>query len=377
MRSPPSHNNASLRHIGVIFGVQTYMPRLGRVRCLALAAVVCAQFAICQSPPLSTAVYATPPGVSVELATLDGRTTYHLGEEIGLVTRYRSTIPNRYLLETAICPKYLATADIFNRKPGKTQPVGVGMGCYHLPALRKGWAGSSEIPKLAVDTRRVALGSDPVELWSPGYLNYSQLGDHTVNITSHRVYPLDAPPVTATTVPDSSFELTSNTVHIMIIPADADWQRQALAEIMPALRDRKNRDPHGCSRLRDLTSPESTSERIYQLRTDGPCRDRLWFHTPLDIQELHKLFRNPKFPVSTEVLDQLAEGFVRSNHPELDDWDNSDLSFEEYRVQFDASFEKGRRHYTDELFTLLPSKTGLAARISAQTADVTNRSLKH
>jgi hypothetical protein len=367
----------TLRHIGLIFGVQTYMPRLGRVRCLALATVVCAQFATSQSPLRSTAVKTTPPGASVELATTDGRTTYHLGEEIGLVTRYRSTIVNRYLLETAVCPKYLATADTFNRKPGKTQPVGVSMGCYHKPHPRKGWAGDSETPELAVDTLRVVLGSDPVELWSPGYLNYSQLGDHTVNITSHRVYPLDTPPVTATMVPESCYELTSNTVHITIIPADADWQRQVLAEIMPALRDRKNKDPRACSRLRDLTSPESTAERIYQLRTDGPCRDRVWFHTPLDIEELHKLFRNPKFPVSTEVLDQLAEGFVRSNHPELDDWDNSYLSFEEYQARFDASFEKGRSHYTDELLTLLPGKTGVAARISAQTADVMNRSLKH
>lgn len=336
-----------------------------------------AQFATCQSSPRSTAVKTTPRGVSIELATIDGRTTYHMGEEIGLVTRYRSTIPNQYLLETAICPKYLATADTFNRKPGKTQPVGVSMGCYHPTALHKGWAGASEIPKLAVDTHRVALGSDPVELWSPGYLYYSQLGDHTVNITSHRIYPLDAPPVTATAVPESPYELTSNTIHIVIVPADEDWQRQVLAEIMPALRDRKNKDPHGCSRLRDLTSPEATAERIYQLRSDGPCHDRLWFHTPLDIQELHKLFRNPRFPVSTEVLDQLAEGFVRSTRPELDDWDNSDLSFEEYRAQFGTSFEKGRRHYTDELFTLLPSKIGVAAGISAQTADVMNRSLKH
>jgi hypothetical protein len=353
------------------------MPRLSSVPCLALATIACTQIATCQSAPQSALVKTVPPGVILELVTLDGRTTYHLGEEVGLVTRYRSTIVNRYLLETAICPKHLATADTFNRKPGKTQPVGVSMGCYHIPHPRKGWAGASETPELAVDTRRVALGNDPVELWSPGYLNYSQLGEHAVSITSHRVYPLDAPPVTATTVPESSYELTSNTVHIMIVPADADWQRRALAEILPALRDRKNRDPHGCSRLRDLTSPESTAERTYQLRTDGPCHDRLWFHTPLDIQELHKLFRNPKFPVSTEVLDQLAEGFVRSNHPELDDWDNSDLSFEEYRVQFGTSFEKGRRHYTDELFTLLPSKTGMAARISAQTADVMNRSLKH
>jgi hypothetical protein len=338
--------------------------------------VVCAQVATCLSRHSPALPKTTPPGVSIELATLDGRTTYHLGEEIGLVTRYRSTIVNRYLLETAICPKYLATADTFNRQPGKTQPVGVSMGCYHYQPPRKGWGEGSETSVLAVDTRRVTLGNDPVELWSPGYLNYSQLGEHSVNITSHRVYPMDAPPVTATTVPESSYELTSNTVHIVIIPADADWQRQALAEIMPALRDRKNSDPHACQRLRDLTSPEATAVRTYQLRTDGPCRDRLWFRTPLDIQELHRLFRNPRFPVSPEVLDQLAAGFARSAHPELDDWDNSDLSFEEYRVRFGDSFEKGRRHYTDELLGLLPTKTGFAARISAQTADVMNRSLR-
>jgi hypothetical protein len=334
----------------------------------------CAQLAISQSQGQLASVKTTPPGVSVELATVDGRTTYHMGEEISLVTRYRSTVADRYLLETAICGKYTATADIFNRKPGKTQALG-GPICYHSYHPRKGWPGASEKPVLAVDSNRVKLGSEPVELWSPAYLN-SQLGDHAVNITSRRVYPLDAPPVTETTVPESPYELTSNTLHIMIVPADDEWQHGVLAGIKPTLHDRNKKDAPSCHWLRELSSREATMERIYQVRTGGPCLQRAWFHTPLDFEELHKLFRDPKFPVTTDVLDQLAYGFMINEHPELVDWDNSDLSFEQYRALSGTSFEKGRRHFTDELLALLPSKTRVAFGLSSQTAHAMDRALR-
>jgi hypothetical protein len=345
------------------------------LKSLALTIAICTQLAISQSQNQPASAKTTPPGVSVELATVDGRTTYHMGEEISLVTRYRSTVADRYLLETAICGKFTATADVFNRKPGKTQPIGSPV-CYHAIYLRKGWQGASEKPVLAVDSNRVKLGSEPVELWSPGYLNYSQLGEHTVNITSRRVCPLDAPPVTETTVPESPFELTSNTLHIMIVPADNEWQHGVLAEIKPALRDRSRKDVPSCHWLRELSSREATLERLYQVRTGGPCLERAWFHTPLDFEELHKLFRDPKFPVTTNVLDQLAYGFVVTEHPELVDWDNSDLSFQEYRALFGLSFEKGRRHYTDELLALLPGKSRVAFGLSSQTAHAMDRALR-
>ena len=328
-----------------------------------------------QSPRLPASTKTTTPGVSVELATLDGRTTYHMGEEISLLTRYRSTLADRYLLETAICGKFLATADTFNRSPGKTQSVG-GSFCLPPISIRKGWPGNVERPQLAVDTRRVKLGPDPVELWSPGYLNYSHLGDHTVNITSHRVYPLDAPPVTATTVPESPYQLTSNTLHITIVPADEAWQHSNLTQVKPILHDRSRKDPPECHWLRELTSHEATVERIYQIRTGGPCRDRTLFHTPFDMEELHKLFSHPKFPVTTEVLDQLAYGFVLNQHPELNDFDNSDLSSDEYSKRFDAAFQQGRRHYTDELLALLPGKAPVARPISSQTAHVMDKTLR-
>lgn len=343
---------------------------------LTLTVMLWSHSTVCQSANQPASPKTNPPGVSLELATLDGRITYHMGEEIGLVTRYRSSVSDRYLLETAICGRYLATADTFNRQPGKTQPVG-GPVCHHPVYFRKGWQGSVEQPVLAVDTHRVKLGLDPVELWSPGYLNYSRLGDHAVNITSHRVYPLDAPPVTETTVPESPYELTSNTLHIMIVPADESWQHSVLAEVTPELHDRGKKDPPGCHWMRELTSREATMERIYQIRTDGPCRDRTLFRTPFDIEQLHKLFRNPKFPATTQVLDQLAYGFVLTRHPELDDWDNSDLSPEEYRKRFDTSFEQGRRHYTDELLALLPSKAAVALRVSSQTAHGMDTALKN
>jgi hypothetical protein len=302
---------------------------MGNAQLLTVCLMMWSQTAAYQSasPPVSTKT--TPLGVSVELATVDGCTSYHMGEEIALVTRYRSTLADRYQLETAICGKYLATADTFNRSPGKTQPVG-GSFCPHPISIRKGWPGNVENPQLAVDSRRAKLGTDPDELGSPGYLNYSRLGDHTVNITSHRVYPLAAPPVTETAVPVSPYELTSNTLHIMIVPADEAWQHSVLAEAMPALLDRSKKDSPACHWLRELTSREATMERIHQIRSGGPCRDRAWFHTPFDIEELHKLFRDPKFPVTTDVLDQLAYGFVLTQHPELNDFDNSNLSSNEY-----------------------------------------------
>ena len=357
-----------------IFGVQANMFRDLSLQHLVLVMAFYAPLAISQSGEAASPK-TTPHGVSVELATVDGRTTYHMGEEIGLVTRYRSTVAGRYLLDTAICGKYTATADIFNRKPGKTQPIGSPF-CYHSYHPPKGWPGAPEKPVLAIDSNRVKLGSEPVELWSPGYLNYSQLGDHTVNITSRRVYPLDAPPVTETTVPESTYELTSNTLHIMIVPADDEWQHGVLAGIKSTLHDGSKKDPPSCHWLRELSSREATMERIYQVRTGGPCLARAWFHTPLDFEELHKLFRDPKFPVTTDVLDQLAYGFEITEHPELVDWDNSDLSFEQYRKLSGASFEKGRRHYTDELLALLPSKTPVAFGLSSQTAHAMDRALR-
>jgi len=121
-----------------IFGVQASMSRARSLQYLVLMMAFCAPLAISQSG-LAASPKTTPPGVGVELATVDGRTTYHMGEEVGLVTRYRSAVADRYVVETAICGKYTATADIFNRNPGKTQPIGSPF-CYHLLSA-KGVAG--------------------------------------------------------------------------------------------------------------------------------------------------------------------------------------------------------------------------------------------
>ncbi|MGA8270658.1 MAG: hypothetical protein WB919_03805 [Candidatus Sulfotelmatobacter sp.] len=343
---------------------------------LWLAIATCTATAICQTQNTPSPDKVTAPGVSIELATIDGRTTYHMGEEIKIVTRYRSTIPGRYLLETAICSKYVATADTFQRQPGMTQLVGVSMGCYSPHFEKRRTLTPDPGPRLAVETRRVVLGADPVELWSPGNMHYSQLGEHIVSITSRRVYPLDAPPVTATAVPDSPYEMTSNTLHIMIVPADLAWQSGIFSEIVPSLRDPRRKDENSCDRLNELTSREATSERIHQVRFHGPCRERVWFHTSLDFQALHTLFPEPKFPVTTGVLDQLAEASVHVEDPALDDWDNSNLTFEEYGQRYSAAFEKGRRRYTNELLALTPKKIGVARTVSLQTARYLDNALK-
>ena len=171
----------------------------------------------------TAAMAKNPEGVTLELRTETGRTTYHLYEAIPIQWIFRSAKLDGYQIEMDESMNPAGQENFFDIDPvdGASTP----------------WRfGSAHISSICCESDRQSLKSTPVVFHREltNFYRFAKSGTYSLYLTSHRVFCKGCQPDPAD---ESKISVTSNVLTLQILPDDPAWDSQQLAKAVATLDD--------------------------------------------------------------------------------------------------------------------------------------------
>jgi hypothetical protein len=263
-----------------------------------------------------------PPGVNFTLRLPGGKVRFHPGEIIPLELAFSSTLPKTYTLDAA-------TYDRSGRLPNEQFHLDPSSGVvdpyddyYHSGGGFFG-GGLRGMPTLSDKPVTIPLTLNE-------WLRFDQPGTYRLYDVSTRLIDQRAPGDAAL----RETPVTSNVIEFEILPRDAAWEQQTLAEAVRTLGvprvDAGEAENHRIEArqqaarvVRFLGTPEAVREMVGRLSNDAPEGTFDYhmglFGTPhraLVVQEMESQLLGPEQPVTASFLNTLAQLKMLLEYPE-------------------------------------------------------------
>jgi hypothetical protein len=334
---------------------------------LACAATAFAQkpdaFAVAQKQETAN----NPPGVSFVVRTKDGQTRFRQGELIRLELAFASSLPDTYYLDAATYDRSgRLEIDDFHIDPqgGASDPL------YDYFHFRAGFMGGGLRTTPKLEAKPYVVTADLNE-----WYRFDRPGRYRLYVTSSRVgrsrFGGGRAPL----------PVTSNVIEFDIVPADATWAKQTLAQATSVLdsHDRRADYRAACRTLRFLGTEDAVREMAK--RFDGRdensgCDFELDFglrSTPqraLALAEMERQLVAPEHAVTVEFVEVLSFlSFMQQNLPPLPPYPEhgDDEAIKLWRKEDDRRwelYEETVGGYAGRLAAAVFAKEGAARAIS-------------
>jgi hypothetical protein len=401
---------AALAAISTLFGILTFfLPVVvwSQDKPEAASSVAQAEFA----GKNKTGLESNPAGVDLVLRTADGRSEFHLYENIPIELNFSSKRRLAYSIELDESMNFAGQANQFEVFPADT---------VLLPSAVTTFGGI-----MCCETNRRYLSSRPTTLKREltDEFRFEKPGTYSVYFWTRRVFKGmgkrdDFDP--------SRLILTSNMLTLTILPDDAEWDARQLASVLEKLHDpqlKAKRDAmvkkawatgselgasFAFSNLAPQTEFEQARKALNALDTDQAIRERVKLmemesKAQLDLSRqdgsfttlLQPLLRStarpdvvvaclkeraerPDFGVDSSYFDLWTRFVIERDHPELFRPANRELAKDRRQIdQYKAYFDETQRKIVAMLETMLPAKRGEAADNTALTIKIAKSFLSH
>jgi hypothetical protein len=345
-----------------------------------------------------------PGGVTLLLRTEDGRSAFHLFETIPIELVFKSTRPMTYSIELDEMMNAAGQANNYHVSPA---------GSVFLPYVQ---TGSPTIVCCASDKHYLDTRPTTLKRELTDKLRFAQPGTYSVFLVTNRVFRGLGKP---DNFDPSKLALTSNLLTITILPDDPEWDSQKLEEALRELNDPHIRANYFAAIARERKLDRETAQDFVRLNlvdrtkyaraqkalnaldTEEAIRERLrrleresktdldnsrelnsatvlWqpllastTRADLVVGAMTKQAEQPDFGVGYTYLHWWTHYLVQSDHPDLFR-PLAGESERENRIHDYLVHEFQARHaLTANLETLLATKTGTAAEVTALTIKVT------
>jgi hypothetical protein len=308
-----------------------------------------------------------PPGVSFVVRTKDGQTRFKQGELIRLELAFASSLPDTYHLNSATYDRSgRLEIDDFHIDPqgGASDPL------YDYFHFRAGFMGGGlrTYPKL--EAKPYVVTADLNE-----WYRFDRPGRYRLYVTSSRVgrsrFGGGRTPL----------PVTSNVIEFDIVPADATWAKQTMAQATSVLdsHDRRADRRAACRTLRFLGTEDAVREMAKRLDgrdENSGCDFEFDFglrSTPqraLALAEMERQLVAPEHAVTVEFIGVLSFlSFMQQNLPPLPPYpeNGDDEAKKLWRKEYDRRwelYEETVSGYAGRLAAAVFAKEGAARAIS-------------
>lgn len=177
------------------------------------------------------AVLTNPEGLRVELRTRDGKSTYHLYENIPIDLVFSSSKLVTFSIELSEAMNAAGGTNRFFVEPADT--------VFENNILPYGL--------ICCGSQRPYLWSEPTVLHRDltNFLRFEKPGQYQIFYSTRRLFRRKANPNSKDIYQEQSeFTATSNLLALTILPDDPDWDAKRLAEVLGRMNDRKVREAH-------------------------------------------------------------------------------------------------------------------------------------
>jgi hypothetical protein len=310
-----------------------------------------------------------PPGVSFVVRTRDGQTRFHQGELIRLELAFVSNLPDTYYLDAATYDRSgRLEIDDFHIDPqgGASDPL------YDYFHFRAGFMGGGLRTTPKLEAKPYVVMADLNE-----WYRFDRPGRYRLYVTSSRVgrsrFGGGGGPL----------PVTSNVIEFDIVPADATWAKQTLAQAAGVLdsHDRRADYRSACRTLRFLGTEDAAREMAKRLEgrdTDTGCDFELDFglrstpHRALALAEMERQLVAPEHAVTVEFIEVLSFlSFMQQNLPPLPPYPEhgDDEAIKLWRKEYDRRGELYNDTvdgYAQRLDAAVFAKEGAARAVSLE-----------
>jgi len=316
-----------------------------------LVALLLASISLFGQAPRPEPIY--PSDIALQVSTRNNQARFRTGEVINLELRFSSSTASKYHLDTAAYDRSGRMGiEQFDVSPatGWSDPLAIYLHAF------AGFIGGG-----LRGTKELSAQPELIELQLNEWVRFDQPGRYRVTIDSSRAstdwFGSPAPPI----------RVKSNRIDLEIVPADPQWQRQALRAAVeeldgksisaPAAPAAPNAKRDALKTLRYLGTPAAVVELAKRLGDNDTSGDFAFglIGSPAHdaaLRELERLLGDPDFPVQSRFMTALSVVALDPAvlYPDLPD----------RRSALEAQ-------YRDRLAALLDSKRGKAQSVSANT----------
>ncbi|MFL6335303.1 MAG: hypothetical protein ACJ754_18480 [Pyrinomonadaceae bacterium] len=311
-----------------------------------------------------------PPGVSFVLRLKGGQTRFRQGEVIRLELSFASSLPGTYHLDSATYDRSgRLEVDDFHLDPegGTSDPL------YDYFHFRGGFLGGGLRGNPALEAKPYVVGAELNE-----WYRFERHGRYRLYVTSGRVgrggLGGEGGPLTA----------TSNVIEFEVVPAEAAWAKQTLAQAAAVLdsRERGADRRAACRTLRFLGTEDAVRELVRRFDgrdADSGCESEYDFglrstpHRALAVAEMERRLVAPEHPVTASFIYVLSFlSFLQQNiaplapYPEQGDEEAIKLWRKEYDRRW-SLYGETVDGYAARLAASVFAKEGAVRAVSLET----------